>query len=162
VYIGCTFFNEEHSICDWSRWSEVNGIDENVTLECKDGDCWEVKDDDLEPICAEKHQDHWAAVGKNDDGRVDQQSFVSYFMSIGVGNGEDYSNYLNQVFQVGTAMMLPLTKTDLGEHCFTSLMKLPFEFYVDGAAACPDPIQVDEDSENPGVVGAMFLGPDGL
>lgn len=96
--------------------------------------------DDPGPNCAPKHQDHWAAVGKNHDGRVDQQSFVSYFMSIGVGKGAAYSKYLHQVFQAGTDMMLPLAKTDLGEHCFTSLMKLPFEFYVGGAAACPDPI----------------------
>ena len=88
-------------------------------------------------------------VSKNDADRVDEDTFADYFKTstafgMALANNQDYDAYLRQVFQSGTDMMLPKVKTDIGKHCFTSIEKLPYEFYVDGKAKCQD--EHDENS----------------
>ena len=76
-------------------------------------------------------------------GRVDETAFVGYFMGTAYGQehgSDDYNEYLRQVFKSGTDMMLPKHKTDLGHHCFTSIARLPYEFYVNGKVPCKSPV----------------------
>lgn len=67
--------------------------------------------------------------------RVPRDVFVQYCIRtspLSFENVELYCSYLayvNALFDMATAMMLPAKKTDLGKHCFAYGLLLAFEFY---------------------------------
>merc|ERR1712196_324243 len=65
----------------------------------------------------------WAAVQKDQAGRVTLEAFKVYFMNkyqskLPQDGQAPFEAFLEQNFKSSTAMMLPETKTTLGGHCF--------------------------------------------
>jgi hypothetical protein len=82
----------------------------------------------------------WAAVEKDEEGRVAVDVFVSYFLgkytgNIAPENQGSFEKFLVQDFQSALAMMLPKQKTTLGGHCFRYASLMAGEFYFDGNGA---------------------------
>merc|ERR1711966_67787 len=89
----------------------------------------------------------WAdtALTKTAAGRVNKTSFqtfmkAKYEASTTAEKTEAYDTFLGDVFTAATSMMLPVVKTDLGEHCFTYAAAFAGEFYF--AEAGPDRLKL--------------------
>jgi len=78
--------------------------------------------------------DAWALahVGIAADARVGRDLFVETCVSgSSFPDSSSFRTYLNNVFDLGLAMMLPTVKSDLGRHCFSYGYILSKEFYGD-------------------------------
>lgn len=77
----------------------------------------------------------WNAAHANlePNARVDRDTFVQTCMGSAPASFlvPEYEIYLNDIFDLGTAMMLPAQKDDLGRHCFSYGFLLSKEFYGD-------------------------------
>merc|ERR1719162_985294 len=73
-----------------------------------------------------------AHVGIAADTRVGRDLFVETCVSgSSFPDSSSFRTYLNNVFDLGLAMMLPTVKSDLGQHCFSYGYILSKEFYGD-------------------------------
>merc|ERR1719162_2315877 len=73
-----------------------------------------------------------AHVGIDADARVGRDLFVETCVSgSSFLDSSSFRTYLNNVFDLGLAMMLPTVKSDLGRHCFSYGYILSKEFYGD-------------------------------
>jgi len=75
----------------------------------------------------------WTEIPK-DNGRVAKASFVAFFAGkysadITTNKTAAFQTFADKVFTAATSMMLPKSKTDLGEHCFKYAAGLIGEFY---------------------------------
>jgi hypothetical protein len=82
----------------------------------------------------------WAAVAKDEKGRVTFPAFEEYFLNKHAGQlepqcQESYRTFLQSNFRSSLAMMLPDQKDTLGGHCFRYASMMAGEFYFDAANA---------------------------
>ena len=80
----------------------------------------------------------WASVPKNEKGRCDRKSFVSFLLDkhkdqYDDGSKAHFEKFLNATFDASTALMLPAQKADLGGHCFRYGALMAGEFYFAAA-----------------------------
>jgi len=75
----------------------------------------------------------WTNIPK-DNGRVAKANFIAFFAGKYSADTTEYKTaafqtFADKVFTAATSMMLPTSKTDLGEHCFKYAAGLIGEFY---------------------------------
>ena len=87
----------------------------------------------------EQFGEEWKEVKKNDDHRVERESFCKYLfdkhehkLSDDATKGE-YKKFLDKNFDCCRALMLPKDKDSLGRHCFTYGNLMAGEFYFAAA-----------------------------
>ena len=86
----------------------------------------------------------WAAVDKNERGRVGRAAFVKHLLAkhagrLTAGSTPAFTEFLGRAFDAGTALMLPAKKPDLGRHCFSYAALLAGEFYFAAAQEAATP-----------------------